>query len=267
MCGATPHSCPHRAPRARRVTVSTAPGAITKSRFASGSTRARFATGALGVVEVGGGPIADLAPCREVVVHLHDDPGARREVDARARRKRRAAPSRAPTRQSWAARRCPIPGRSPRSRSSRCPGSAASFACAAASCACATANSSTWCTLAGVPGWTWKPIEIARRGQPRIDQEAAIIVARGQVPPDRKPPDRGWRRRPEVARVGAGGGASVGLPAGAPASAQVSKVAISAADRRRDPWKSPHPSAGGQGGISPARVAAARTPARGCASS
>jgi hypothetical protein len=46
----------------------------------------------------------------------------------------------------------PVPRSDPAKQVQPTPGSAASFACASASFAAGTANSSTWWTLAGVPG-------------------------------------------------------------------------------------------------------------------
>ena len=69
-------------------------------------------------------------------------------------------------------------------------------------------------------------------------------------------------RRAEIVAGAAGGAARrLGSPAGAPASSHAANTAISSADNVRASAKSPHPAAGGQGGISPDCVAAAASAA------
>ena len=112
--------------------------------------------------------------------------------------------------------------------------------------------------------------EILGRRQPRIDEEAVVVVADGRV------------RLVGGARIERGAGrAEIGDAAGCRRQRrgfrrisggrarlrQAARVAISVAARRRDPWKSPQPSAGSHGGISPDPVEAATAAARGFASS
>jgi hypothetical protein len=103
--------------------------------------------------------------------------------------------------------------------------------------------------------------QVLRGRQARIHEEAVIVVRRRRVRRYASPGSSVTLGAPRSTPDAGAGVVAVGSPAGAPALSHAANTAISSADSVRASVKSPHPGAGGQGGISPDFVAAAASAA------